>query len=166
MHNCSLLRCRLLHNFIPRPWVACPHCHTGPLAYLHVWSVGVIACHCQVLWPCNPQRHPHRTVHEQLPASLLDHLSVFIFFSSIFRGPCNNWHHLGHVEQVNNDDDALITACGWSQVRSTLLPGHVTLWHPHRTTGEPLSVYWLTRLCPVSHWVGGANPSTLALWPW
>ena len=30
-------------------------------------------------------------------------LLVFPFFSGISRGPCNNWHYLGHVEHVDDD---------------------------------------------------------------
>ena len=30
---------------------------------------------------------------------------VFLFFSAIFCGPCNNWHYLGHVKHVDYDDD-------------------------------------------------------------
>jgi len=26
-------------------------------------------------------------------------------FSGIARGPCNNWHYLGHVKHVDDDDD-------------------------------------------------------------
>jgi len=30
------------------------------------------------------------------------------FFSGISCGPCNNWHHLGHVKHDDDDDDAAV----------------------------------------------------------
>ena len=32
----------------------------------------------------------------------------YCFFSGISRGPCNNWHYLGHVKHVDDDDDVVI----------------------------------------------------------
>ena len=35
-------------------------------------------------------------------------LIIIVFFSGISRGPCNNWHYLGHVKHVDDDDDVVI----------------------------------------------------------
>jgi len=40
-------------------------------------------------------------------------LSLFFFFSGISCGPCNNWHYLGHVRHVDDDDDACICLNGF-----------------------------------------------------
>ena len=92
---------------------------------------------CPVLWPYNLHGHPHRTICEHLPASLLDHLGIFFFFSGISNGPCNNWHYLRHVKHVDDDDNDItqlcytaVAACGCSQFKSMSLAGPVTLgWH-------------------------------------
>ena len=62
----------------------------------------------------------------------------------------------------------VVATCGLSQFKFTSLSGPVTCGsqgHPHCITREPSSVYWLTRLCPLFPWMGGAKPSTLALLP-
>ena len=46
-------------------------------------------------------RHPDMTY-----LSLLIIIIVcFSLFSGISRGPCNNWHYLGHVKHIDYDDD-------------------------------------------------------------
>jgi len=31
---------------------------------------------------------------------------MLIYFQNVnYRGPCNNWHYLGHVKHVDDDDD-------------------------------------------------------------
>jgi len=45
---------------------------------------------------------------------LLIIIIVFSFFSGISRGPWNNWYYLGHVKQVNDDDDGWwLVIDGW-----------------------------------------------------
>ena len=88
-------------------------------------QTGVPSCQCQhVERPSNPHHIctvtcGHQTASQDFPLlsflprhpdmtylSLLIIIIVFSFFSGISRGPCNNWHYLGHVKHA--DDDTFI----------------------------------------------------------
>jgi len=52
------------------------------------------------------------------------YLLIFIFFG-ISRGPCNNWHYLGHVKHDDNDDDDKMW---WSQWEFVVGVGQFWSW--------------------------------------